>query len=186
MPKTMGTKEPVMIGEWAVADRVVVTRGEYVDRNYRIELPVWSASHNDFLIPVDHPGRDKKIPGIEVPFSNERPDGLETILLDFEGGGRQVYKHVLSRNEDEAQTKDVDDVSSAEVLLLTPEGRLLGHDSALDATDPERKKNREMVLNRVDHFKKKAEAAKATTTPTGPGGNPFGGPGSGKSPGSGQ
>src|SRR5262249_10096719 len=53
----MNTRDPMMIGEWAVADRVAVFRGEYVDRKVRLELPIWSPQHNAFLLPTDNEGK---------------------------------------------------------------------------------------------------------------------------------
>jgi hypothetical protein len=178
---SMGTKDPLMIGEWAVADRIPVYRGEYVDRNVKIELPVWSAPHNDWVIPTDSTGRRQKVPGIPISFSHDRPDGLETVLVDFEGG-KQVYEHVASRTEDEVKRVPIEDACETEVLLLTPEGRLLGHETSRDAHDPEREKERQEVQKRVERIKKEQAA-----TPAGQPGNPFGQQGgTGKGPGGSQ
>jgi hypothetical protein len=144
-------REPLMIGEWAVADRVPVFRGEYADRKVRLELPVWSSIHNAFLIPTDQDGRRNRKPGIEVNFSHGQGD-RETVLVDFDGG-KQSYKQFVRMGDDEVKTVTTDDSSQTEVLLMTPEGKLLGHGSAADSQDKHRKEQRDDAARRVDHVR---------------------------------
>jgi hypothetical protein len=149
--KGMGP-EPLLIGEWAVADRVIVARGEYVDRTVHIELPVWSFTQNAFVIATDQTSRAKSQHGFDIPLSYNRPNKHETILIDFEGG-RQDYKGSLKVDEDKFDEKSVRDTSATDILLMDPEGRLLGHNTAVDSVDPERKHRREQVQARVERVK---------------------------------
>jgi hypothetical protein len=158
MIKGMGG-DPWLIGEWAVADRVIASRGEYVDRTVRIELPVWSYQQNTFVIGTDHTNKRAKQHGIDVDFKNHQPgrrkqESLQTILIDFEGG-RQTYKMTQRVDEDNVREVPVSDVSGTDVLLMDPNGNLLGHNSAVDSEDPERIHRREEVLARVERVKNK-------------------------------
>ncbi len=144
-------REPLMIGEWAVADRVPVYRGEYADKKVRLELPVWSPIHNAFLIPTDQDGRRNRKPGIEVNFSHDL-DGRETVLVDFDGG-KETYTQSIRNGDDEPKRVTIEDSSSTDVLLMTPEGKLLGHNSGIDSQDLHRKEQRENAMRRVDHVR---------------------------------
>jgi hypothetical protein len=166
---TMGSKEPLMIGEWAVADRVAVYRGEYADRKVRLELPVWSETHNAFLVPVDRPGREKRFPGIEVNFSHENEKGYETVLVDFDGG-RQQYRLPPKNEEDKPAT--IEDSSATEVLLMTPEGKLLGHDTSTDSVDHQRIEDRKIAAHRVEIVRHGKDAVEPPGKKTDPFGNP--------------
>ncbi len=165
--RSMGSREPFLIGEWAVAERVRIYRGEYADRPVRVELPVWSAPHNDFLLPVDPVGRKSKVRGFEVDFGHD--EDKQTVLVDFEGG-QLTYNRPAPTNEDETKAKPrVDDAYATEVLLMTPEGKLLGHDSATDSADPQRIHQREVSIRRVLHVLTKTNKSNPA-----PAGNPFG------------
>jgi hypothetical protein len=171
MIRGMGS-DPLLIGEWAVADRVIVARGEYVDRTVHIELPVWSFTQNAFVIATDQTGRSKSQHGFDIPFSHGNAVKNETILIDFEGG-RQDYKASLKVDEDNFKEVSARDTSATDVLLMDPEGRLLGHNSIMDAVDPERVHRREQVQARVARVK---EGTQPTTKDGKQPGKPFGGP----------
>jgi hypothetical protein len=164
--------DPLLIGEWAVADRVIVARGEYVDRIVHIELPVWSYTQNTFVIATDQTRRSRSQHGFDVPFSHGYANKQETILIDFEGG-RQDYKGTLKVDEDSTREVSVRDSSATDVLLMDPEGRLLGHNSAVDSVNPERQHRREQVQARVDRVKGITDRAGPKATggdkPFGPG-----------------
>jgi hypothetical protein len=178
----MGNK-PVAIGEWAIAERVIVHRGEYVDKTEHVQMPVWNTSHDNFVLPADTHGRQNKRSTIKVSFSHNLKDNLETILVDFEGG-RESYKPADPDNEDKETRippKGVEDVSPIDILLLAPDGKLIARNSAADAQDQERIRRRNQVRQRIDAVKKSqtADKPKAGTGPFSPGGGGDGG-GSGK------
>lgn len=133
--------EPIPVGEWAVADRVFVARGEYIGRKVRIDIPIWKYTQNMFILPAEEQkptrGSRGRIPtGIDVDFSQEPPES-NLILVDFEGG------RVSS------QTPKVDDTCALEVLMLSPDGKLLARNSVKDTNDDERKDRRDKVLKRI-------------------------------------
>ncbi len=137
-------KDPdqIYVGEWAVADRVFVGRGEYIGRKVNIDIPIWKPSQNTFILPTE----DQKInrragkpnTGIDVDFGLD-PQENNFILVDFEGG----------RGLQAPSNSKVKDDSAVEVLMLSPEGKLLSRNSVKDAADDTRIKRREAVLKRI-------------------------------------
>lgn len=130
----------VSVGEWAVADRVLVSRGEYVGRKVKVDLPIWVYTRNAFILPVENQkerARNRKVKtGIDVDFGQENPDS-NMILIDFEGG------------KVSSTTAKLVDNSVMEVLMLGPDGKLLARNNMKDTNDEERKKNREEVMKRI-------------------------------------
>jgi hypothetical protein len=152
-------KYPTFIGDWAIADRVIVARGEQIGRRVKVELPVWKYDYKDYTIAADPHDRSRK-PGIEVNFGYERPDGAEALLVDFEGGKGQRYSPTpAAKTEDGAApppSRGVSDDSGIEVLILTPEGKLIARNGANDREEDKRKERRDELHKRIDDVKKKA------------------------------
>jgi hypothetical protein len=145
--------EPVFIGEWAIAERVIVPRGEYIGQPVTIELPVWKYTRMKWVIPgLPVPGERKRKPGMEVPFGYDDPAKGEAILVDFEGG-KQSFEHLIPMGDENFRSQRVDDTSATEVLMLTPEGKLLGRNSADDIFDKERIQRRRAVRERIQDVK---------------------------------
>jgi hypothetical protein len=141
-----------MIGDWAVADRVLVARGEYVGQTVRVDLPVWKYSRDSFILPTaERKGREQAKSGVLVHFGQENTD-QETILVDFEGG-RRFHEQAAPVAEGAPKTTRVDDVSSVEVLMLSPDGKLLARNSAADRDNEERAKIRDYVHRRIQEVK---------------------------------
>jgi hypothetical protein len=170
-----GSTKTLPVGEWVVAERVIINRGEYVGRRQRIEFPYWRTTQEQFVVATE-PGATRKAPGVEVSFRPARPDGLDTVLVDFEGG-RQECDRVISRDEDgKEKKKKVQDVSANEVLLLTPDGKLLAHEGAEDTKDKERVERLKQVQDRIKEVKNPSGGGTQPGGPGKPGGrNPFGG-----------
>ncbi len=138
--------DAVPVGDWAVADRVFVARGEFVGRKVKVDIPVWQYTKNAFVLPTGEKNVKEKnrglVPtGIEVDFGQENPDN-ETILVDFEGG--RSY-HPTNKN--------LSDNSRTEVLMLSPDGKLLARNSAADAKDDFREKQRKKVIERIEDIR---------------------------------
>ncbi len=132
--------EPVPIGEWSIADRVFVARGEYVGQKVKVDLPVWKYTLDSYVLPVEdqRAKRGRKVPtGVTVNFGQDNPNN-ETILVDFEGG------------RDSIKALKIDDVSGLEVLMLSPDGKLRVRNSVVDTNDKERENRRTHVLNRIE------------------------------------
>jgi hypothetical protein len=133
--------EQIPVGEWAVADRVLVSRGEYIGRKVTIDLPIWKYTQNTYILPADNPKLNRKAgkpnTGIEVDFGQD-PAENNMILVDFEGG----------RGVSAPGSKTTDDCA-VEVLMLSPDGKLHARNSAKDIADTNRTERREAVLKRI-------------------------------------
>jgi hypothetical protein len=164
------------VGEWVVAERVIAQRGEYVGFPQRIEFPYWRTTQEQFVI-ASEPGATRRAPGVMVSFRAESSDGRDTVLVDFDGGN-QDYERVVSRDEDgKAKTRKVRDAHGTEVLLLTPDGKLLAHEGAEDAKDQERVNRLKEVHKRIKEVKEGGSGSGKPGEPGKPAGgrNPFGG-----------
>jgi hypothetical protein len=134
-------RKMLSVGEWVVAERVIAYRGEYVGFDQRIEFPYWRTNQEQFVVARE-----------ELSFRPERPDGRDTVLVDFEGG-YQDYSQEL-RGPGFAGTRKVRDSSAPGLLLLTPDGKLLAPEGARDARDQERKERLAVVRQRLAELKK--------------------------------
>jgi hypothetical protein len=145
------------IGEWVVAERLPVYRGEYLGHRERIKVPYWRTTREAWLIAND--GKYKKVPGVQVPFGYEGndPNQPEAILVDFNTGS-VGYDRVVSRTDDRVDTKPVRDASAGEVLILNPDGQLILREGARDASDTNREK-------RLADVKKRVKSLEKSTTP---------------------
>lgn len=135
--------EAVPIGEWAIADRVFVARGEFVGQTVKVDLPVWKYSQDSFVLPAEDQKarkRGKVRSGVSVNFGLDNSD-TQTILVDFEGG------------KDGIRSAKLDDISAIEVLMLSPDGKLRARNSSDDATDKDRQDRREKVQQRIQEVR---------------------------------
>lgn len=136
--------EPIPVGEWAVADRVFVARGEYIGRRVNVDIPIWKYTQNRYILPalpdakINRRAGGKVNTGIDVDFGQDPPES-NMILVDF-AGGRGVQLPSNSKIKDDC---------AIEVLMLSPEGKLLARNSAKDTEDQKRKERREAVLKRI-------------------------------------
>lgn len=132
----------VYVGEWTVADRVPVSRGEYVGRKVKVDLPIWVYTRNSFILPAEKQSRRalRVKTGIDVDFGAENPEN-NLILVDFEGG------------KVSSATSKVVDNTALEVLMLAPDGKLVSHNNIQDTNDRERKDRREEVLKRIQEVR---------------------------------
>lgn len=161
------TGAPIQVGAWTVAERIPVSRGEYVGRSERVELPVWRFTREEYVIASDAT-TGKFRPGIEVNFGFKAPGPQpEPILVDFEQGGI-VYDRVLRRTEDNVEMKKVNDEAGATALVLNPDGRLLLLEGGLDVTDKDREETLRKVRKRIRDVKnnpKGGTGSGGTTSP---------------------
>ncbi len=145
------------VGDWVIAERVVATRGEPIGRQ-RVEVPYWRRAQDRYTMATDQPpprnGDRKHVDTVEVSFV---PEGKEPILVDFlKTGSAYTRKH--PKTDDAAPPADqplpVEDAQAPEeVLLYTADGKLLSHNAAKDAVDPER-------VKRLDDVRKWIETVK--------------------------
>jgi hypothetical protein len=153
MPLPNNPKAIEEIGEWVVAERVPVSRGEYLGRNQRVQVPVWKPTQDAFILMGDkaYNSRYPAPPGVPVNFS--QPDGSDLILVDFDGG---EAKYELASGKGQ-----ISEPCETEAIVLAPDGRLLVHDSIMDSKDQERDKRLKAYRERIEEVKKggKPEAA---------------------------
>jgi hypothetical protein len=137
---------PIGAGEWVVAERFPVFRGEYVGHSERVQVPYWRYLRNDWVIADDR--ANKRVPGVRIQFGyNGESNQPEAILVDFHRGSTG-YSRVVSRNEDQVKTEKVSDSSAGEVLILNPDGKLILRETASDVKDERRIK----ILKEVRSF----------------------------------
>ncbi|MFO0845347.1 MAG: hypothetical protein U0797_23680 [Gemmataceae bacterium] len=164
-----GFKSPLLFGEWTMAERFPVWKGEYVGSKERVEVPVWQFARESFSIASDT-STAKRTPGIGVYFGygRDETDTREAILVDFRTG-RAGYERVVSRSEDRPEPpKKVEDTYAVEALVLRPDGKLLVLEGGLDYKDEQRVERVNKVRKRVSETKKPHRpAAGATGIPGG-------------------
>jgi hypothetical protein len=128
----------INVGDWAILERILVYRGEYIGRTERVDVPWWNPVKETFVLasPPDEvkpkgarpTSRAQPKSGVPVDFNTE------AILLDFEGGKR-LYN---------VGTKSINDEGPTEVLVMDQEGKtLLVRNGKADSEDPERRKRLE-------------------------------------------
>jgi hypothetical protein len=146
-------ERPDVIGDWAVADRVLVSRGEYVGQTVKIDLPVWQYVKDSFILPYEDQKKKRggKIrTGVQVNFGYDNSDA-QTILVDFEGG--RVSHAPPAAAEGARPARGISETTPIEVLMLSPDGKLLARNSQADANDKERQERREEFQKRVQHVR---------------------------------
>jgi hypothetical protein len=159
----------VMVGDWAIAERMLVYKGEYLGQPgkvHRLKVPYWSPADEAFVLAKDPTLPREKT--IDVSFT---ADGKEdAILVDYEGGD-MVYKRVIPPDTEDGQPRvvEIKDKAPRELLILETDGQLVVRNSAKDDTDPERKE-------RVEKWRKRIKEIEEKKDPTKPGGDksPFG------------
>jgi hypothetical protein len=152
------------VGEWSVAERVIVSRGEFVGPRQRVEVPYWSTARERFVLAGDKSIQGEKTKGILVDFNP--PDGDPMILVDFEGG--QLSYTRAAANDDKAERVRVTEKAGSEALILSPDGKLLSRTSWTDSNDKER-------VERLDTWRRRIKEVKEGTS-TGDPKNPFDNP----------
>jgi hypothetical protein len=138
-------KDPQPVGDWAVAERVVFSRGEFIGGTHKIELPVWNWLDEHFVIASDPADRTRsRTKLVSVRFTDS--DSQCPVLVDFSGGTVSYHKPEEKRP---VEDKDL----PHEVLLLSPEGRLLVRNSVIDAEDAGREEHLKSWRQRIKDIK---------------------------------
>jgi hypothetical protein len=173
-PKKDAPEYPV--GDWSVAEREVVYRGERIGQTHTVEVPIWMYDQNQFVLltnPAERLTKDKH--KIHVPFGASNTDA---VLVDFTDAVVS-YKRATDSKEDGGApaTTEVKDTVPQQVLILSPEGRLLVHDVDTDKNDKDRKDRLEAWRKRIEEMEKKNDNKTGKpgddifTKPGGPGGS---------------
>jgi hypothetical protein len=168
-----------IIGDWAIAERLLVRRGEPIGRlSVMVELPEWNKAKQAFEIKYSAPPQVKKLPasqkdlarsGIPIDFLASFPPPM---LVDFEGG---KYEHRFATLPGYPNVKDE---SAVDVLILAPNGKLIVRNSRVDGNPelPAGKERQDRVTHWHDRVQEAKNAGAAATPGNGPG-MPGGGPG---------
>ena len=154
------------IGDWVIAERAVVMRGEPVGPQ-RVEVPYWRTTQDKFVMASDLPPKPppalaKYPPSVEVPFA---PEGDVPIVVDF-AGGDVTYRRTHPRTDDAAaadQPPVIQDKAPLQVVLMTSDGKLLAHNAANDAPDPERVQRLKDVREWIQNVKNNKSGGPANT-----------------------
>ena len=148
-----------------------MTRGEYIGRPLRVQLPVWRMDREEFVIADDLTAKGRSaIKGIQVEFGyGANRTQPEAIAIDLHNGKAGIDK-VVSRTDEGAvdKTTKVIDEAAPEVLLMDPNGRMLLLEGAIDAADKSREERLELVRKRIE------EVSKGTKSGDGKTDKPFG------------
>lgn len=124
VPNPSNPKMELPVGDWSIMERTLVQRGEFLGREDKVEIPIWKPAEEAFVIdPIDEKNPRVK-PGIKVDFTTE------ALLVDFEGGSKRPYT---------VGAKTITDEAPAELLIMTPEGKLLVRSAKADLEEKVRK-----------------------------------------------
>jgi hypothetical protein len=164
---TRGTRtDQFPVGDWVVGERIFALRGEYVgSKKLATHVPIWAPEQSTFVLAGQAPrtGADKR-PTADMTFIEPKKAPL---LVDFEGG-TAIYRRggtPVARNEDGTPMEgakptpgtEVKVPAATEILLLSPDGKLLAHDSAADEKDKERTEREKEYSKRVDEASGKTD-----------------------------
>jgi len=145
------------VADWVIGERILVSRGEYVGRPGRTEVPIWKMSN-------DAPGLllagKAKENGVEINFAPSRPTEVNYILADFEGTDYTYERPGKGTETRPAVVKETDRMS--EMMLVGPDGKLLARDSISDAKDADRAERLKVYR---DHITKAREGQSSAKTP---------------------
>jgi hypothetical protein len=137
--KAVGSKSDVTYkpGIWAVAERVLVQKGQYVGKSkMEVPLPEWHDSTGKF----EPPGPTNKKKDFDFDkgtayikdftyLTVEMPDPAQTpLVIDFNGGYNEQWR--LPDND------TVKDRTQVQMLVFSPDGKLLAY-SSRDDSDPD-------------------------------------------------
>jgi hypothetical protein len=132
------------IGDWAIAERLLVPRGEYIGRHVDVEMPAWNAQLDDFEL-INSKSRSKAAAGqtgtVTLDFSTRSHPDSRALVVDFQGG--QVGP----------------EESATELLIIGPDGKLAVRNSR-DDIDPEnpqaveRESRLELLRERIQELKR--------------------------------
>jgi hypothetical protein len=152
------------VGEWLVAARILVERGEFVrDPGYKVPVPIKKPDlfeHELDNNPKPQRGQDKILMPVDF--------GDETLLVDFEGGDQRYDK--TESNGEKVKTVSVFDPTPVELLMMRPDGKMIARNSLVDMNDSKRSKRAEAFTARIEKLrghepKTEADPLKATKQP---------------------
>ena len=148
-----GKREP--LGAWVLGE-IPVNRGEFIGKKQLISLPLWSAEKVKFLL--------QTLPKYKVANAKEQPKGVlvdfttSMMCVDYEGG--KTKQTFGSRN--------VEDESAVEMLILRPDGSIFVRNSAQDAEETDRVEREKGWNDWIKRVEDDTKTAGSLTNPMGP------------------
>lgn len=146
------------VGDWMVAERVFINKGEHIGQTVPLKLPVWAPEQRKFTLAVKPGGSPKRLVDKIVDLSFGSAVNLGPILVDFEGGPSQplVHTRLVPKGEGlpPARVTIPAGENSAELLLMTPDGRLIGRNPALDEKDQTRVDRHKLWMDKTEQVEK--------------------------------
>jgi hypothetical protein len=136
------TDYELTVADWAIAERLVVRRGDTVGRHgVMTEVPVWKRDKGDFeigyLAQAIDTKRARATSGLPIDYIRDNPPPL---LVDFEGGIKNGF--IIG-----GKTTTTRDESAVDMLILDSNGKLVVRNSRKD-NDPENP----VSIERKEHF----------------------------------
>jgi hypothetical protein len=111
---TKNNGDPYVIGDWVIAERVKVRRGEQIGFQAFVQVPFWQKDKDVFELPMMQDKKKQSKPGFMPGFMMDfKADSDRPVLVDFVGGKR--YKGTTTALEEE---------TAVEALILSPDGKL--------------------------------------------------------------
>lgn len=109
-----------VIGDWAISERQLVRKGDFIGRGVTVQVPVWKKEKDAFEVPQNKHSDPKKAKGLHIDLIQ---DGRAPVLVDFVGGKRLAKNYT------------VEEETTVDALILMPDGRLKVFNSR-EASDP--------------------------------------------------
>jgi hypothetical protein len=137
------------VGDWCIAERTLVTRGEYLGQTEPVWVPVWDILQERFsLASLTVSGRKTK-QKVPVYFGAEgQPD---SVLVDFQGGFLD-YNKFAGMDEDKPRYTPVHDQAPTELLILSAEGKLSVRQGDANLNDEDRKAREGAWKKRIEEI----------------------------------
>ncbi len=129
------------IGDWVVAERLMVKRGEFLGRaDVLVEVPEWVLKAGKFELATS---LQKRRTTHAIPVSFLPQNSQPSLVVDFSGGRHDKYK---------AQKTGLGmrDEAAVELLILDASGKLILHESNDDALNPLRQEHYRRWVQRLD------------------------------------
>ena len=183
---TVGGSEPVDVGQWVVMPRQKIRKGDYIGGLVGVQgVPTWSRAVHGLTYLHQKGSKSTGAgnrPTVNLPVGPGQ--GRDLILADVEG---PYFSHQrFSRKGDLTKSEKIDDPRRpvgfsagdnekplsgtwTEVLFLTPGGKLIAHNSAVDEANAERKASSTLYQ---DHLKEVTASIRSATAPASTGGAP--------------
>ncbi len=109
-----GLVEPFVVGDWIVAEKQFVRKGDYIGKDMVVQVPTWSKEKDSFELPQSPKDLAKKekfvAKGIHINLTLKNDQA--PVLVDFTGGKKLTKVNTLEEE------------TAVDALILMPDGKL--------------------------------------------------------------